>query len=200
VDSNTFDSLTRRLVSRRTGVLGIAVPVAEAKKKKKKPCPLCKKRKKGKCKANLPDGTGCSGGTCQAGTCVASTPPTTVPPTTQPPAFCASQPDGAPCGFCRKCQSGVCQADVAQNASSCGSAGGLCWDGTCNPVPTCSPRYGACQTAADCCSNGSVNAPTTCPASGNGAHTCQGRPDPGQPCLGEGHCTAGTSCVAYVCR
>lgn len=43
---------------------------AEAGKKKKKSCPPCKKRKQGKCKKKLPDGTACEGGTCQDGKCV----------------------------------------------------------------------------------------------------------------------------------
>ena len=88
-DNSQFDALTRTLVtsgSRRTllglvAALGFGVADAEAKKKKKKkPCPPCKKRKKGKCKATLPDGSACSGGTCQGGTCLAVSPPPSPPP------------------------------------------------------------------------------------------------------------------------
>jgi hypothetical protein len=74
-----------------------------------------------------------------------------------PPPFCASQPDGTACGYCRLCQSGACQADSTQNNAACGSDGtGRCLNGRCNPVPTCSPRNGPCQTVADCCSAGST--------------------------------------------
>lgn len=188
MDAHQFDALVSRLSTNLTrrhslGVLGVvgasaAGLVSEADAKKKK-----KKKNKGKKKPT----------TTQA--------PTTQPPTTAPP-FCASQPDGAPCGYCRKCQSGVCQADATLNETSCGSAGGLCWNGTCNPVPSCAPRYGACQTVADCCSNGSTAATTTCPASGSFLHQCLGRSDAGQPCHVGGDCvgSSGTTCRSYVCR
>lgn len=86
MDALHFDSLATRLADRltRRGSLGLisglglgafmSPAVSDArkgKKKKKKACAPCKKRKKGKCKANLPDGTGCeNGGTCQSGACV----------------------------------------------------------------------------------------------------------------------------------
>jgi hypothetical protein len=73
MDDSRFDTLTRSLTtagSRRralTTVLGGALGLVAAASlddavAKKKPCPPCKKRKKGKCKAKLPDGTACSGG------------------------------------------------------------------------------------------------------------------------------------------
>ena len=47
----------------------------EAAARQKKPCPPCRKRKQGKCRGTLPEGSGCTdtagrGGTCQSGTCV----------------------------------------------------------------------------------------------------------------------------------
>ena len=80
MDADRFDTLARTLTaagSRRQAlvatlggglslVLG-AASVDEAGAKKR--CPPCKKRKLGKCKKKLPDGTACSGGTCQAGAC-----------------------------------------------------------------------------------------------------------------------------------
>lgn len=104
MDSPTFDTLTRAL-NRRHGLgllslLGLSVAVspsgAEAKKKKKA-CAPCRKRKKGKCKATLPDGTPCPEGTCQRGTCVpAPASPPISPPARLPDAACLS---GLPGGF-----------------------------------------------------------------------------------------------------
>src|SRR5215207_1530485 len=77
MDGSRFDALTQTLMAagsrRRALVLALGGTLApllaqkETEAKKKKACPPCKKRKKGKCKANLPDGMGCSGGTCQGG-------------------------------------------------------------------------------------------------------------------------------------
>jgi hypothetical protein len=132
-----------------------------------------------------------------------STPPAATGPTSPPPPpFCASQPDGAACGFCRLCQSGACQADSTQNNAACGNDGtGRCLNGTCNPVPTCSPRNGPCQTAADCCSFGSTLVPTRCRTEGEILpRTCEGRSDAGQPCHDSGHCVSTSICVGYVCQ
>lgn len=193
MDSDQFDALVTRLSStltRRTGLgligaLGATsagfVSGTDAKKRKKK-----KKKPT----------------TTQDPTTPAPTtrPPTTLPPTTAPP-FCASQPNGAPCGYCRKCQGGVCQADASLNETSCGSDGtGRCWEGTCNPKPTCVGRFGSCQTVAQCCSAGSTHVPTTCDAGGTTVITCHGRSDTGQPCHGSTDCWSGASCDAYVCR
>jgi hypothetical protein len=88
MDDPRFDALARSLVSagsrRRaltglvTSTLGLLGARTEADAaKKKKPCAPCKKRKKGKCKANLPDGTTCeNGGSCLSGSCR----PTAGPP------------------------------------------------------------------------------------------------------------------------
>ncbi|MFT4036996.1 MAG: hypothetical protein QM692_02350 [Thermomicrobiales bacterium] len=76
MDSSHFATVARQFITRRTGfglglaaLAGIPVSEAEGKTKRKKACPPCKKRKKGKCKRALPDGTACAGGTCTAGQC-----------------------------------------------------------------------------------------------------------------------------------
>jgi hypothetical protein len=121
VDHNQFDVLARSLgagTSRRSlcraltgGGLGALLGSAfgtldgDAKKKrdKKKPCPPCMKRKRGKCKGTLPDGTACNAGTCRSGRCVAAA---TLDP-------CAS------CTGDQVCRGGVC------SVPACG-AGGPC--------------------------------------------------------------------------
>lgn len=188
MDAERFDTLARSLTSAgpRRHVLGLLSGVtlvalapllglagAEAGKRKKK-----KKKKK----RPVPVDTG-----------------PTLPP---PPPFCASQPDGASCGYCRLCQSGACQADLTQNNAACGSDGtGRCLNGTCNPVPSCSPRNGPCQTVADCCSAGSTLVISRCRTEGEILpRTCEGRSDAGQPCHDSGHCVSTSTCVGYVCQ
>src|SRR5215207_3507699 len=106
MDANHFDALTQRLTTRRNrrqslaflaslGLASLLAPsVAEAKKTKS--CPPCKRRKKGKCKMNLPDGSLCPSGTCQSGSCVAGPPPRDT---------CSP-----PCGANQVCQTGTCVA------------------------------------------------------------------------------------------
>ena len=125
MDADRFDTLTRAFLmgsSRRTvlglslgGVLSpLALDVSEAKKKKKK-CPPCKKRKKGKCKGRLPDGTACASGTCQSGVC-------TPPP---PGPFCAGKNECAlgPSVSCEANGGATCFCWVRQDTvmSFCGS-------------------------------------------------------------------------------
>src|SRR5262245_57115095 len=67
----------------------------------KKSCPPCKKRKKGKCKGLLPDGSACAGGTCQRGTCLADGPAPPSPPCTPTCAAiaaCGEDGCGGSCG------------------------------------------------------------------------------------------------------
>jgi hypothetical protein len=65
---------------------------ASAAKNRKKACPPCKKRKQGKCKANVADGTACAGGACQSGSCILSAPqPGPDAPITSADAACVSQ-------------------------------------------------------------------------------------------------------------
>lgn len=95
MDGTCFDTMTRRLSlasSRRRalggvllGALGLVGMDAEPTTAKKKPCPPCKKRKKGKCKGTLPDGSACDGGQCQGGACVALAVPPGPPPASPPP-------------------------------------------------------------------------------------------------------------------
>ena len=125
MDGSAFDSLTRTLTvagSRRhalggvlAGALGLLGAGAEhASARKQKPCPPCKKRKKGKCKARLPDGAGCTdtsgqGGKCQLGRCV----PSLACPAGQRPCrgsclsvlICCVDQD---CAGGRTCQDGTC--------------------------------------------------------------------------------------------
>ena len=124
MDAPRFDRLTRALTtagSRRRALGGLLLGSLgllgshrdEASAKKKKPCPPCKKRKKGKCKAKLPDGTACSGGTCQGGSCVTASvvpPPAPPPPPVQPIDVCAGRD--------------VC---AQGNAAACGPPGNECY-------------------------------------------------------------------------
>jgi hypothetical protein len=95
MDGSAFDRLTttftesrsRRGLSRLLGGLAVGGPLAlvgsaEGEARKKKLCPPCKKRKKGKCRKSLPEGTACiapsgQGGRCRAGRCVDSPPAAT---------------------------------------------------------------------------------------------------------------------------
>jgi hypothetical protein len=83
MNSTKFDSLTASLsfrLGRRAGigllaVMGLheLVPYREAQAKKQ--CPPCRKKKRGKCKKKLTDGTPCgTGGQCQGGACVGAAP------------------------------------------------------------------------------------------------------------------------------
>jgi hypothetical protein len=136
MEASRFDALTRHLVmglSRRRslgilaamGLVGLVSPDAAEAKKKKKPCPPCKKRKQGKCKKKLPDGTACAGGSCQGGRCVAATPPPTgsgpVPP------VCGA---GKACAGADDCFSGgTCECKVRSdnpNVTCCGNLGFGC--------------------------------------------------------------------------
>jgi len=139
MESDHFDALARtlsRVGSRRQalvatlgGTLGMvlgATATEETEAKKKKPCPACKKRKKGKCKANKPDGTACPGGTCQGGSCAA---PQSAPP---PGPTCSdgirngSETDldcGGTCPRCADfkscgsrddCRGALCQGDICR--------------------------------------------------------------------------------------
>ena len=86
MDAHRFDALARVLTtagSRRRAFTGLvsgtlslvlgASSMEDVAAKKK--CPPCKKRKKGKCKKKLPDGTACAGGSCQRGVCQLAAPP-----------------------------------------------------------------------------------------------------------------------------
>jgi hypothetical protein len=103
MDGKSFDVLVRRVLGRpsRRGMLragagslvtaalaGRGLSAPDDVEAKKKPCPPCKKRKKGKCKGSLPDGTGCTNGTCQGGRCIVASDPDPVGPVTTADATC----------------------------------------------------------------------------------------------------------------
>ena len=106
MDAKQFNDVARALVNRPSrrgtlaallgGVLGTPLLDGDMARAKKKPCPACKKRKKGKCKGTLPDGTACAGGACQAGQCVAS-PPVPPPSPPPPPPAAPGCGEGGPC-------------------------------------------------------------------------------------------------------
>jgi hypothetical protein len=234
MDAHHFDALARSLSlpgSRRSvlgglllgalGLLGTRTDKAAAKKKK--PCPPCKKRKQGKCKGVLPDGTACAGGTCQRGSCVARVDP--------PPADGDCPPGQKPCGgscipnnqCCTdgdcpaatpRCCSGAC-VDVLTDVKHCGRCGAgclfneQCSVGSCR----CDTRPGSCGSGGlSCCpplscSCNPVNFldPVTCdsvPTCPPGVAVCVGTTAgcgfdrlPSRAC-----CPAGTICDDGACR
>jgi hypothetical protein len=147
MDAARFDILTRALTtgwSRRSAVtaaLGATLaqfgPRDAGAKKKKKSCPSCTKRKKGKCKGAVADGTVCIGGTCQGGQCVATSSGGGGGVVALPPPPCQGKPDFTVCGDGLECSGGVC-------------AGGRprCFTGPCQGIPlTCCGG----NTCADTC-------------------------------------------------
>jgi hypothetical protein len=180
--ADRFDALARFLTpvgSRRaalTVVLGgalatLGLDTTEARKnRKKKSCPPCKKRKKGKCKKKLPDGTACAGGSCQGGRCLAA------PCVPQDPAS-------------------VCAAGCGSRRDSCGAAivclcptGQVCLsNGSC--ATRCNP--GTCPTGCGC-SDPSAEGPRHC---GRGGTGCQSIP---QSCTSTAECPLGEHCQETV--
>jgi hypothetical protein len=166
-----FDTLARSLTvagSRRmllstacAGVLS-TLRTDQSEAKKKRPCPPCKKRKHGKCKTELPDGTACAGGTCQGGGCIAVAAPSPQPPPGPLPA-----PPPAP-----TCSDGI--RNGAETDLDCG--------GTC---PRC-PDFKSCASRDDCrgalcvgdvcrvCDPAIAN---QCKGDASGACVCQTRKD-----------------------
>jgi hypothetical protein len=113
MDARRFDALActlttaasrRRALTRLvSGTLGLVLSASsmEDAAAKKKTCPPCKKRKKGKCKKKLPDGTACGDGrTCQNGQCRCT-------PSCAPTDACG--PDGCD-GSYGTCNGGTCSA------------------------------------------------------------------------------------------
>ena len=177
MDYHRFDTLTRSLIStgsrRRAlaaalsgafGVLGL-VPADDATAAKK--CPPCKKRKKGKCKKNKPDGTVCGGGNCQGGRCLAAT---------CSDGFQNGRETGIDCGggTCPRCAAGLSCAV----RNDC--AGALCTDGTCQ---TCSANPNSCGIATDgtaCSCIGGPGRPSVCgktTPTGGSVLACNACPD-----------------------
>ena len=161
MESDAFDSLTRSLIgahpgsmtrrgiTRLLGGLALAGPLtllgfAEADAKKKS-CPPCKKRKHGKCKKKLPNGTPCNGGACDSGRCVAVL-----------ATECVAQ-----------CGGKVCGPDGCGGQCGPGCAIGCCKDGACvagNTEATCGLHGEMCQACA---------ADSSCPF-GECVRTCPG--------------------------
>jgi hypothetical protein len=166
VEASRFDLLSR-VVSAQPTRRGIAAAVlllatggltqesaltVEAKEKKKKPCPPCRKRKKGKCKKALPDGTQCGGAcqVCQGGQCVAKTNGTACGNVCQEcrDGQCAAKANETACGGpCEECQSGQCAAKAS--GASCGT-NGICQGGLCFPRGTCGNDTAACPDTVEC--------------------------------------------------
>src|SRR5690606_9661399 len=131
-------SRRRALTGVLAATLGLLGPAGKRaagkkKKKKKKPCPRCRKRKKSTCKAKLPDGAGCRGGTCQGGKCVAAVnlPPAATCSDTIQNGNESDVDCGGSCPRCLNtrrctgpsdCASGYCASGVCQSCPSLGAA------------------------------------------------------------------------------
>ena len=180
MDAEQFDTLARSLTEGRSrrgalaavvgGVLGVA-GLAEAGAKKKKPCPPCKKRKQGKCKKKLPDGTACPGGICQGGRCAS--------PTCSDGAKNGSETDVDCGGDCPRCLNGR----TCSSRDDC--VGALCKDGTCQ-VCLGNPECGTDDNGACGCQQ---------PATG-GSRVCTGTAVPPTVMSCAACPPGGTICVA----
>lgn len=159
MDASQFDrftlSLRRRSVAGGLLALALGVSSSAAGKKKKKACPPCKKRKKGKCKANLPNGTACSGGTCQNGTCTAAT----CPPLRQCGSGCC--PEGQVCGSNGACVDPSCCSDNAV-CGSISTAGSLCCVAPRVAYCCCESPAGSDNGYMLCCDPNTNECPNNC--------------------------------------
>jgi hypothetical protein len=203
MDAARFDELARNLAntsSRRRAsrtlaalALGGALSVSLGDGTQAKKCGPCRKKKKGKCKKKLPDGTPC-GGECNA--CLGGA--------------CGSKPDGTACGGeCNQCLSGTCGNKPGGTAcggvcnqcegGSCGNkpndtacnGTGRCLTGACNPMPTCMPAFSiACFNSSQCCSG-------ACPGIFPNTSCSQG--NSGTPCYSGSDCVSGV-CSGFRCQ
>lgn len=220
MDYNRFDALTRTMTaagSRRQalaaalgGALAIALGAAPGQEAaaKKKPCPPCKKRKQGKCKKKLPDGTGCRGGACQNGSCVATA---ESPSSVRPVEEAASVPPPPPdCTTAASCPAPPASQLCAQ--ATC--IGGKCGIGPKAANTVCRPIAGECDITAEVCEGTGLNCPanqfkpanTPCTSDGKSctrdicdgsSSTCSHPPVAnGTPCGTEQACCGGTCCIA----
>lgn len=214
MDADRFDAVSRAVsdaASRRT-LLGLAVAtvlggqgIASVEAKKKKPCPPCKKRKKGKCKGLLPDGTTCDGGACQGGICVASPPPPQCTPNCND-RTCGADGCGGSCGACTGgafCQggncvcpagtvscSGVC-ANLQTDEAHCGACGTSCAASQVCQAGKCFPRGVCIEGAGVCTSN------IQCQAAGQSVCYCSTSTEGNAVCVeNEGFCLDRTSCTS----
>jgi hypothetical protein len=157
-DGHSRRGLTRLLGSLALGGalarLGVAESVAKKKhKSKKKACPPCKKRRKGKCKGLLPDGTACSGGTCRGGNCMATVPP-------PPPPVCTTN---AECSGGQVCVAGACvdctSFGQCTEGRFCGAGGRCLGFETCANQATCFGLVPGGIVQAICNGNENTEAP-----------------------------------------
>ena len=200
MDSKNFDALTRRFVTRRAGaslalagLLGIAVPVADAKKKHKKKkckpaCGTCQTCNKGKCKLQ-PNGTPCVGdNACYNGACTC--PVGQKPCGTGCIATNECCTNGAPgCLFPALCTSGTCTKCLGNpcvNASDCCT--GICAYNSGPPtVCTCRPYGRPCKSDKECCGGACLDDPNS-----TGKICLCGRPG--------AICSAVGDCCSNVCK
>ena len=238
MDAHRFDALARTLTtagSRRralngllSGTLGLVLTASTVEDvAAKKPCPPCKKRKQGKCKKKLPDGSPCSGGTCQSGSCVAAGCERNCDRK-----ICGSDGCGGSCGTCvapETCQNGDCRCTRNCAPDGCGPDGcggfcGSCNDGTCTPSGVCTCVIGTelCKgSCVDTCDVESTRNPDNCRCcvlngeSGYDSQTscvagcCSEKcdPDPSRPgqwkCVGQPGgqpCTFHAQCASHICQ
>ncbi len=158
---------------------------------KKKPCPPCKKRKKGKCKGTLPDGTGCSGGTCQGGRCVAAVVPPSPAPCPEGQRLCRGAClsvliccDASDCAGGRTCQAGTCACPPEKSKLCPGST--ICKE--CCVKADCTPFVTQTDTGVATCSGDGV-----CVCAEPGTRYCADRRHCGS-CCESTECTGGAIC------
>jgi hypothetical protein len=208
MDQTRFDALarslsgdtTRRGLGRLLGGLSLGAILASPRgpdetAAKKKPCPPCKKRKKGKCKANQPDETACeNGGVCRGGSCVPPaesvvSPPPPPPPPPPPEPTCTDgtqngSETGIDCGgTCPRCGAG----QGCANGNDC--EGGWCSNGAC---AACTTELSACGTGCFCrkvppsgplvCVSTTSPTATSCPTCPAGTVNCFSNPFGGVVC------------------
>ena len=174
MDADRFDTLARSLTAVRSrrgltrilfglafGSAAAASPRVEAKKNK--PCPPCKKRKQGKCKKKLPDGSACRGGTCHGGRCTTCSDGVKNGNETSIDCggTCPRCPNGRTCASRNDCDAALCTGGMCAECvlnSECGTdVNGQCY---CDPPASGGPWI--CVT--DQQSGPPVSDCTLCPA------------------------------------
>lgn len=183
-----------------TGLIGVGETAAR-RKKHRKPCPVCKKRKHGKCKP-VKDGTTC--GTCEV--CRNGA--------------CGAAPDGTDCGGGKVCAGGVCGCpggqtpcngacvDLATDPANCGRCGLSCLGGSCvRGVCDCGggcPKGCLCFNGVDRAGCQFFQGPTHCDSDADCAigSICIANTDPAKQTCGVPCCSpdcAGKTCGADGC-
>lgn len=196
MDAPHFDARTRRVptgLSRRGGlgflaILGLhqfVAPNPAAAKRKKKRCPPCKRRKKGKCRGALPDGSPCPGGACRSGSCRKGCLPADQ---------CCADDE---CTLGLRCCDGVCTDELRAAGAACDDGDFCCSNycqferpGAASCAPTC--RGKQCLLDRDCCRGFAC---TEVVAAAN--HFCGGCVDVGGSCEGNADCCF-SDCTAVL--